>query len=433
MFQELMPSLRLGSWAPASLRKHLFGDEAYSMDQLCEMMMASDGEYSSLLLAERILAAYDKLNEEGKLAFFELLTHEYDLDVEALQEAVNDYASTADVKTLRTLTDAAETRRHELVRRLNLAPGATTRLVKMRQHLLELARNHPELRRSDVDFRNLFTSWFNRGFLLMQPIDWKTPAHILEKIIAYEAVHEIGRWAELRMRLEPEDRHCFAFFHPAMEDEPLVFVEVALTTEIPQNIDDVLGERREQIRPEDAVCAIFYSISNCHAGLAGVSFGNFLIKQVATHLKQQFPHLKKFSTLSPVPGFRSWLDDYAKEDSGVATLLDQIASEPEAPDGDEPDVKLREDLQPLLARYLLSEKNHRGEPLDPVARFHLKNGAFLERLNFAADRSAKGMKQSIGFMVNYIYDLSQVEQNHERYVNDQVVACSSQIRKMHAA
>ena len=415
-----MPSLKLENWAPASFRKHILGQEILTIDALCQLMMESDGEYSSYLISDRVLTAFEKLDEEETLSFFNTLNDEYDLDIAELNGFVKDYAEDPSDHNLRAITHAAEPRRQELFRRLNMAPHGTKRLVKMREKLLKLSRSHSELKRMDVDFKHLFGSWFNRGFLTMEPIDWTSPAHILEKIIAYEAVHEIGSWRELRARLEPADRRCYAFFHPAMEDEPLVFVEVALMDDIPDKIDDILSPEREQLSIDQANCAIFYSISNCHTGLAGVSFGNFLIKHVATHLQQEIPQIKKFVTLSPVPGFKKWLESNQSPEE-AALLLEQSATNEDASDLDS--------LLPLAAEYFLNQKTSAGEPLDPVARFHLKNGARLERLNLAADTSEKGQQQSLGLMVNYHYNLEKVEENHERYMKAGEVTASSGIKK----
>ena len=421
-----MPSLKRGSWAPSYIRKHLFGDETRSIAELCRMTMQSDGEYSSLLLSDRILNLFEKLDRDGMIEFFQMLNDEYDLDVDSLKVTVDEYAKDPSAQTLRKLTTASEPGRQELFRRLNMAPGGTRRLVKMREQLLELTKQHPELGKMDTDFRHLFNSWFNRGFLLMQPIDWTTSAHILEKIIAYEAVHEIRNWGELRSRLEPEDRYCYAFFHPAMEDEPLVFVVVALTERVPDKISQILNSDQNGPEQDDASCAVFYSISNCHAGLAGVSFGNFLIKQVADSLKQRFPNLKKFSTISPAPGFRKWLQQASLQDEEIAGLLPGIDEDPESI----VDAQFAKVLPKFAASYFLEQKTSRDEPLDPVARFHLKNGALLDRLNFQADQSEKGMEQSLGLMVNYVYDLSKVEENHENYMKNHKVVCSNQIRKL---
>jgi malonyl-CoA decarboxylase len=421
-FQDLMPSLRLSRWAPSVLRKQKFKKETESIESLCAMMMASDGEYSSLLLAERILNAFEKLAEPEQLEFFRLLQLEYDIDVSLIKNAVAEYERNPDADNLLRVTSAAEPRRQELLRRINLTPEGTRRLVKMREKLLKAMRDRPELKRIDTDFHHLFNAWFNRGFLLMQPIDWTTPAHILEKIIAYEAVHEIENWIELRSRLEPADRYCYGFFHPSMEDEPLVFVEVALTEQIPRGIGEILQRDPESDAPENPSCAVFYSISNCHSGLAGVSFGNFLIKQVATSLKLRFPQLKTFATISPAPLFRRWLEAIAAEQEEVRSLVAEFG----AGAGEEMTGK----MEKLAARYFLKEKNNRGEPLDPVARFHLKNGALLERINILGNPAGKGMERSFGTMVNYVYDLSRVEENHEDYVRNNKIICSSQVRKL---
>jgi len=234
-------------------------------------------------------------------------------------------------------------------------------------------------------------------------------------------VHEIASWSELRRRLQPSDRYCYAFFHPSMEDEPLVFVEVALTDQVPRGIGEILHRDTESYAPENPSCAIFYSISNCHTGLAGVSFGNFLIKQVATSLKQRIPQLKTFSTISPAPGFRSWLEAQAQEQEDIASLLAEF--------GADADETMRARVEKLAASYFLEQKNSRGRPLDPVARFHLKNGAILERINVLGNPAEKGMERSLGTMVNYVYDLSRVEENHEEYVKNNRVISSTQVKK----
>ena len=421
IFQDLMPSLRSGRWAPSVLRKHLFKEETESIENLCRMTMESDGEFSSLLLAERILNAFEKLDEEERLDFFALLHDDYDIDVAEIKAATETYERNPDAQSLLRVTMAAEPGRQELLRRINLAPGGTRRLVKMREHLLTLTRQRHELKKIDTDFHHLFNAWFNRGFLLMQPVDWTTPAHILEKIIAYEAVHEIESWDALRSRLEPSDRYCYAFFHPSMEDEPLVFVEVALTDEIPRGINEILERETEIADPETASCAIFYSISNCHKGLAGVSFGNFLIKQVATSLQARFPQLKKFGTISPVPGLRKWLQQKATSEHEVADLLERFDAQA--------DETLCAQLEKLAASYFLEQKTDKLEPLDPVARFHLKNGAILERINILGNPSEVGMERSLGTMVNYVYNLAKVEDNHEEYVKNHQVIAGSQVRK----
>ena len=417
-----MPSLRFDRWTPSALRKHLFKEETETIESLCRMMMDSDGEYSSLLLAERILNAYEKLDETERLVFFNLLRVEYDVDVDDINAAARTYERDSNAENLLHLTAAAEPGRQKLLRRINLVSGGTRRLVKMREHLLTAMCENPELKKIDTDFHHLFNAWFNRGFLLMEPLDWTTPAHILEKIIAYEAVHEIESWSELRSRLEPADRYCYGFFHPSMEDEPLVFVEVALTDQIPRGIGEILCRDPATEAPENPSCAIFYSISNCHRGLAGVSFGNFLIKQVATSLKLRFPQLKTFSTISPAPGFRHWLELQAEERDDATSLLAEFDAQA--------DEDLQDDLGKFAAVYFLEQKNGRNQPVDPVARFHLKNGAILERINILGNPSDKGMERSLGTMVNYVYDLSKVEDNHEEYVRNNRIIASAQVKKL---
>ncbi len=415
LWTDLWPSHWGTGWYPAKLKDRLLGTQQPDLASLCQMMMDSDGDFSSLIIAEQILATYACLTPAGKLEFFQLLGTQYDLDPQAVINLAHDYAKKPTSDTFQALTQAAEPDRQELFRRLNLMSGGTRHLVRMREDLLDLLHQNPQLACLDVDFRHLFTSWFNRGFLVLKPVNWTSPAHILEKIIAYEAVHAIQNWDELRRRLEPVDRYCYAFFHPVMEDEPLVFVEVALTSSMPARIDEILDQDRMPLPPQEATHAVFYSISNCHRGLGGVSFGNFLIKQVATSLKVRFPALKSFVTLSPVPGFRTWLE----KQTDTTDLLSRKAHP-----------HLSQSLQPLAARYLLTAKRPNGKPLDPVARFHLKNGARLERLNVAADGSPKAMEQSMGLMVNYLYDLNRVEENHENYMKSQKVICSTQVRRL---
>ncbi len=422
IFKELMPSLSISDWATSVLRKHVRKMETESIESLCAMTMASDGEYSSLLLAERILNVYKSLDDSERLAFFRLLCNNYDLDITATQLAVDRYTKNPNADNLKELSHTTEPLRQELLRRINLAPEGTYRLVKMREDLLRLSKNNPEIKKIDVDFLHLFSTWFNRGFLVMQPIDWTTPAHILEKIIAYEAVHEIKSWGELRARLKPEDRECYAFFHPSMEDDPLVFVEVALANQMPKGISEILHREDQATSPNDSNCAIFYSISNCHKGLAGVSFGNFLIKQVAIRLKMKFPQLKTFTTISPAPGLRNWLERIAQENGEVKNFIDGYS-----PEADEKQQKI---MMRYAAEYFLKQKNSNKEPLDPVARFHLKNGAQLERINIFGDISETGLKNSLGTMVNYVYDLATVEENHESYMHKNSVICSHQVKKL---
>jgi malonyl-CoA decarboxylase len=298
----------------------------------------------------------------------------------------------------------------------------------MREILLALLRGHPELQPVDDDFVHLFSSWFNRGFLVLRPIDWNTSASILEKIIRYEAVHAIQDWDDLRNRLEPPDRRCYAFFHPQLIDEPLIFVEIALTKEIPSAIGPLLDKSRRAIDAREATTAVFYSISNTQKGLAGVTFGNFLIKQVVQDLARELPNLKTFVTLSPVPGFAGWVKRELKSEASIA--LDEDTRRALAAIEDGGDIaQAREAITSLAAYYFLKAKLPSGKPVDPVARFHLGNGARLERLNFLGDPSAKGMKQSHGLMVNYLYALDHIEANHEAFAEHGTVVASDKVKK----
>ena len=364
-----------------------------SLSELANRLVKSTGETSALAMAQSILDGFDKLGDDGKLEFFRDLAKSMDINPDEVRKTLDAYEKQQGKSAYRAFAAAAEPARQELIRRLNRVPGATGSLVRMRADLLRLGKNEPQLEALDLDFRHLFYSWFNRGFLVLRPISWESPAHILEKIIAYEAVHAIESWEDLRRRLKPEDRRCFAFFHPAMPDEPLIFVEVALNQGIPGSVQTLLAQDREALVVDDADTAVFYSISNCQAGLASISFGNSLIKQVASDLSAELPGLRTFVTLSPIPGLARWLDQEG---------LDLNEEEPEQ-------------LMSLAAEYLLNAKSHNGLPSDPVARFHLGNGAIVHALQSDADLSKKGRAQSKGVMVNYLYDLSKVTENDEAF------------------
>ncbi|MER2264031.1 malonyl-CoA decarboxylase [Methylobacterium oxalidis] len=413
--------------------------------KLCEDLISRRGEASGVALARLILDRYASFPRPERHAFLRLIAQEFDADHRAVDAAIAAYRADPTRARLGHLHEAAEPRSQELIRRLNLARDGTLALVRMREDLMDLRAAlrgeegaEPDLIDAadslDCDFEHLFASWFNRGFLVLRHIDWTTPAHILEKIIRYEAVHEIQGWDDLRRRIEPPDRRCFAFFHPALVDEPLIFVEVALTGGIAAAIAPILANERDPLPARAATTAVFYSISNCQRGLAGVTFGNFLIKQVVEDLAREIPSLKTFVTLSPVPGFARWLDrerradapqGLSKEDVETLRLLEQADWQ-----GDKAKCEaVRKAMLPGAAAYFLRAKNDRGRPLDPVARFHLGNGARLERLNFLGDTSPKGMKQSHGLMVNYLYDLSAIEKNHETYANLGTVAASGTVSR----
>ncbi|MEP3921134.1 malonyl-CoA decarboxylase [Ascidiaceihabitans sp.] len=388
-------------------QKALSGEvDGRTTSEVCEALLSSHGEVSGVTLARNLLDRYAAMSTEEKTAFFEFMTHELEIDPDAIISSLEAYKHKPCKGTYRAFAAACEPQRQELARRLNQVPGATGQLVQMRKDLLDMIKERPDLEPLDVDFKHLFASWFNRGFLVLRPIDWTSPANILEKIIAYEAVHEIDSWDDLRRRLKPTDRRCFGFFHPSMADEPLIFVEVALTKGVPNSVQDLLADERDEIEAEDADTAVFYSISNCQSGLAGISFGNSLIKQVVSDLSKDLPGLSTFVTLSPIPGLNKWLG---------GTDLDALKAA---------------DNQALAAHYLLEAKRSDGMPFDPVARFHLGNGAMVHAVHAEADISPNGRKQSNGTMVNYLYDLSQISQNHEQFVGEKTVVASAAVKAL---
>jgi malonyl-CoA decarboxylase len=356
------------------------------------------------------------------------LAKDFGPDPMALSSAVAAWQADPADAAAQALHYASEPRRQELFRRLNRAPGGTAALVDLRAHIQGEARDDPAVAAVDRDLAHLLASWFNRGFLVLRRIDWSSPASVLEKIIRYEAVHEIRDWRDLRHRIDPPDRRCYAFFHPALPDEPLIFVEVALTAGMPAAIAPLLDEARTPIPAREAKTAVFYSISNCQQGLNGISFGNFLIKQVVEELRRDLPKLDTFVTLSPAPSFMRWL----RGEPDQETLADEIADGAWAEDPATAE-RLRKRLETLAARYLLLAKAPNGRPYDPVARFHLGNGARLERLDWLADRSPKGLAEAAGFMVNYLYDLDAIERNHEAFAERGEVIAASALKKLAAA
>ena len=419
------------------------------LGELCHRLLAGSGEASGTALAREVRRGIELLDHAGRTAFLEVLAAEFQPDREAILAAAETYRQQPDdLDAYLRLSAVVESPLQELLRRINRAPHATTALVMLRAHLLDLLRERPHLRVIDADFQHLFYSWFNRGFLELRRIDWDCAASVLEKLIAYEAVHAIRDWSDLRRRLA-DDRRCFCFFHPALPNEPLIFVEVALVRGLPAAAAPLLDRNAPLLDPRKADAAIFYSINNCQDGLRGISFGNFLIKQVAAELAVEFPGIEHYATLSPLPRFRAVLESLddprnpigrARANALLADDADklQAASGQEEPVAallalltDDPTVQ-RELLEPPLTRlalaYLARARRH-DSVYDPVAAFHLANGARLERINPFADLSPERMRGSFGVMVNYLYDPERVESHHEQFINEGVVAVSRPLQK----
>lgn len=405
-----------------------------SLIELCEDLLSGRGEASGAALAREILTRYAELRTGPRVAFFEALAERFGTDGERLDKAIAAWKENPGGASALEVHSASEPRRQELFRRLNLAPGGTAALVRMREQLMGALGHRDDLGPVDDDFVHLFSSWFNRGFLVLRRIDWSTPAIVLEKIIRYEAVHAIHDWDDLRRRIDPPDRRCYAFFHPALVDDPLIFVEVAFTRDIAEGIAPILAPDRERTDLDRARTAVFYSISNCQRGLAGVSFGSFLIKQVVEDICRDLPKLNTFVTLSPVTNFASWLAGERSDENSIALSAadKETFAALDAPDwwrNAETNDALREPLLRAAAWYFLRAKNKRGAPLDAVARFHLGNGARLERINWLGDTSERAMKQAYGIMVNYLYDLDDIEKNHEAFAETRAVVASSAVQR----
>ncbi|HJT06045.1 MAG TPA: malonyl-CoA decarboxylase, partial [Stellaceae bacterium] len=414
-------------------------------------LLSERGEASGAAVARELHAVLRGLDPEERLGFYRFLAAGFLPDERRLRAAAEAYLAQPSAERATLLAEAAEPARQELLRRMNMSMGGTAALVAMRKELLGRVRQEPALKPLDSDLRHLFASWFNRGFLELRRIDWETPASVLEKLIEYEAVHEVQGWDDLRRRLAA-DRRCFAFFHPSLPGEPLIFVEVALVEGLATAVQPLLlRDRDEKAQRERAVradTAIFYSISNCQEGLRGVSFGNFLIKQVVEELKAELPHLTRFSTLSPVPSFRRWLEQRAASDVDDLLRADESAALRRAAGAADSDdaggvllsllkretwwenseavEALRRPLVRLCALHLTSPAGA-GRATDPVARFHLGNGARLERINWLGNIAPRGIKESFGFMVNYLYDPDAIEANHEAFARNGTVMRSPAI------
>jgi malonyl-CoA decarboxylase len=403
--------------------------------ELCEALLSGRGEASGVALARDILARYAALTIGPRIAFFEALGTTFGYDRARIEAAIAAWEAESSPANAAELHRTSEPQRLELFRRLNLAPGGTAALVRMREQLLDAMDHRDDLAAIDNDFIHLFSSWFNRGFLVLRRIDWSTPAVILQKIIHYEAVHQIRDWDDLRRRIDLPDRCCYAFFHPALVDEPLIFVEVALTREIPAAIAPILADKREIVDPDRATTATFYSITNCQRGLSGVSFGHFLIKQVVEEVSREVSRVSNFVTLSPAPNFAQWLKRERAQESSLALDDDDreaLAGLDTLDWWTMPDIAetLREPLLRAAAWYYMRARNGRDLPVDAVARFHLGNGARLERLDWLGDTSERALAQSYGLMVNYLYDLDHIERNHEAYAQQHAVVAANSVSRL---
>ena len=412
LFQNILSSVMKGTRRLNRLRSKSFGKLHNDINKAVDSVMSTSGEVSSLVFAEHLLNLIEDQDDNGLKKFLKDLLKNYGIDTKTLLKDVKNYSSNKNSENFEKVRASSEPEWIELFRRLNSTSNGTYRLVKLRERIRSL--NDEDLKTFDLRLLKLFKYWFNPSFLVLEKIDWETPANILEKIIEYEAVHEINSWDDLRARLAPIDRQCFAFFHPLIPNDPLIFVEVALTTGIPKSIQKIINLDRQEIEIEDANTAIFYSISNCHNGLLGISFGNFLIKKVAKNLKRELPDLNQFLTLSPIPGLMKWMEEYAPITFERCT--DKNCSD--------------EELMKKTIKYLTESDRDDGLPNDPVGRFHIGNGASLERINLNADLSEKGLSQSYGIMANYLYDLDVVEENHELFFKNKIVQTSNEIKTL---
>ena len=415
------------------VRTRLYGRRRPSIQSLCTDLLSTKGEASGAALARELIAQLEAMAPPERLAFFAMLARDYEADPARILAAVESYRLDPAPATVQTLRRACETPRDELFRRLNTAPGGTRAIVELRTRLLAELPAHPELAPVDVDLHELLTGWFNPGFLTLARIDWNSPASLLEKFLRYERVHRMRALEDLKRRLAA-DRRCFAFFHPALPDEPLIFVEVALVDGMADRVQPLIDPQAPVGDAAAADTAIFYSINNCLEGLRGVTLGSFLIKLVAAELARELPQLATFSTLSPIPGFAAWLREALgrRDAPGIAGIdRAQLAAldRPDWPDHPEEADRLRLPLSRLCAVYLAREKRG-GRPRDPVARFHLGNGARLERINWLGDSSAKGLAESFGLLVNYKYDTAMIERNHELYTNNGEVILSASVKAL---
>ncbi|MDA9091706.1 malonyl-CoA decarboxylase [Pelagibacteraceae bacterium] len=401
-----------------------------SIIKLCDELLSNKGMVFGITVARDITNLYQDLSQENKLNFFKKINEKYKANSSEVNEAIKIYSQSQNEKNLSKLFIAAEGKRRELFRRMNIAPNGTAIIVKLREDLLNFLNDDNSLAHLDFDLRHLFKAWFNPGFLKLERITWETKAAILEKIIKYERVHSMKDMNDLKRRLG-EDRRFFSYFHPALEDEPIIFVQVALTKGLGKSIQKIMKPSSEGEKSYDTVT--FYSISNCQEGLARVTLGHFLIKRVIYEIREELPDIKNFGTLSPIPGFADWFNYLAE--NKIKNILGKSYSDVsflKSSDfrvGDTRILSNKENIIKLVAYYLIKEKDSKGFPIGDVTRFHLRNGAVIEDIIVNANVSEEGFKRSFGVMVNYLYELNNIEKNHENFVNNKKIIYSNKLKQ----
>ena len=398
---------------------------------LCDDLLSNKGAAFGITVARDVLQIYQKLSDEEKLSFFNKINDKYKPNSDEINKAIDEYNKLNNSKTLSILLRTTEGKRRELFNRLNMAPNGTPTIVSVREDLLKFLDKNDQLIQLDNDLRYLFKSWFNPGFLKLEKITWETKALILEKIVKYERVHHMKDINDLKRRLG-EDRRFFSYFHPALDDEPLIFVEVALTKGLGKSIQEIVKPSKKLDQKFDT--ATFYSISNCQEGLSRVTLGNFLIKRVVYEIQEELPNIKNFGTLSPIPGFRDWYLNL--DDNKIKNILGNLSysnisflKTSNLKIGDQRIMSNKDIILKLVTHYLVNEKNKKKQPINDVCRFHLGNGAIIDDIVIDANISEVGFKRSFGIMVNYLYELKNIEKNHEEYMNKNLVICSEKIKR----
>jgi len=412
-------------------KKDIKKNDLDSILSLCDDLISNKGAAFGITVARDITELYQTLSIENKILFFKSINEKYRPSFTKVNEAIDVYKNSQNEKTLSDLFKVSEGKRRELFMRMNMAPNGTSIIVSLREDLLKILKENRDLVSLDEDLKHLFKSWFNPGFLKLKKITWDTKAAILEKIIKYERVHHMKDMNELKRRLG-EDRRFFSYFHPALEDEPIIFVQVALTNGLGRSIQEITKQSSGDEKKYDT--ATFYSISNCQEGLSRVTLGNFLIKRVVYEIQEELPHIKNFGTLSPIPGFVDWFSYL--EESKIKNILGNIKNQDvmflkskDLKIGDKRIIDNKEAIIKLVSHYIVNEKNRDGLPVNDVSRFHLGNGAIVEDVIINANISENGFKRSFGVMVNYLYELKNIEKNHEEYMNKKKVILSDKLKK----